>query len=224
MQNDENKQKHVLQLHELKTVLPEGTTESWAALAPIIPDYAYLSGGTALTVHLRHRVSRDLDFFTEVPFETEDIIRLISGAGKFVATSVSTGTVNGMFESTKLQFLDAQAQKLIQPTLQWAGLRIASLADLMATKLKVIQDRGALRDYFDIMCIEEQAGLSVDEGLGLLVRKFEPFSPSGLISNVLRGLSYFGDVEDDPGLPVVRQEIERYWVARVPEIIKRLGS
>lgn len=214
----------VLQLRELKEVLPEDTSKSWSALAPVIPDYAYLSGGTALAIHLRHRVSRDLDFFTETEFDPDDIVQLVSGAGSFVATSVSAGTVNGMFESTKIQFLDTHAQKLVEPTTDWAGLRIAGIGDLMAAKLKVIQDRGALRDYFDIMCMEEQGDLSVDEGLGLLIRKYNPVAPDGLIANVLRGLSYFGDVEDDPGLPADRKDIEHYWGTRVPQIVKALGS
>ena len=47
----------------LRAVLPDGTAETWEQIRSVVPDCAYLVGGTAIAVHLRHRVSRDLDFF-----------------------------------------------------------------------------------------------------------------------------------------------------------------
>lgn len=211
------------ELSQIEAWLPKGTAAAWRTLASIIPDYAYLAGGTALTVHLRHRVSRDLDFFTEQPFDTSAIIELVSGVGEFATTLVEYGTVNGLFESTKFQMLDASHHTLLKEPIRFAGIRIASVADLMATKLKVIQDRGALRDYFDIMLIEEQAGLRVEEGLGYLIDRYKPEAPDAVLHNVVRGLGYMGDVEDDPSLPVSRAQIERYWAQRQPQIMTSLG-
>lgn len=43
--------------------LPPDTTLTWETIAPIVPSTEYLGGGTAIAVHLAHRVSRDLYFF-----------------------------------------------------------------------------------------------------------------------------------------------------------------
>ena len=47
----------------IRSVLPADTAMAWELLAPTIPVAAYLAGGTAIAVHLGHRVSHDLDFF-----------------------------------------------------------------------------------------------------------------------------------------------------------------
>ena len=48
---------------QLRDVLPPGAAETWERIAPIVPEPAYLGGGTAIAVHIHHRQSRDLDFF-----------------------------------------------------------------------------------------------------------------------------------------------------------------
>jgi hypothetical protein len=207
-------------LSSLAGFLPASTLGAWRTLAPLVPPVAYLSGGTALTAHLKHRVSRDLDFFTESPFDIPSLSEALQAAGTFAPTLAEEGTLNGMFEDTKVQFLDASSQRLLKPTTEFGGVRLASLADVLATKLKVIQDRGALRDYFDLMVLDDH--ISIEEGLGLLVEKYRPVAPSGLIANVVRGLGYLDDVEDDPSLPISRSEIEAFWTRRQPQIIRGL--
>jgi hypothetical protein len=46
-----------------------------------------------------------------------------------------------------------------------AGLNVAGLQDLMAMKLKVMAERGEMRDYFDVKAIDEQGAISVEEGM-----------------------------------------------------------
>lgn len=206
-------------LDSVKGFLPASTIAAWSAVAPVVPPQAYLSGGTGLTAHVRHRVSRDLDFFTETPFDVDALVEALDTVGTFAPTMVDDGTLNGMFEATKVQFLDASTQRLLEPTTSFGGVRLASLPDITAAKLKVIQDRGALRDYFDLMIIDQH--LPMEEGLRLLVEKYRPHSPTGLIANVVRGLGYMGDVEDDPSLPQPRAEIEKFWASRQPRLARQ---
>jgi len=55
--------------------------EGWGLLkqvAPIlIPYQAILAGGTALALQIGHRVSVDLDFFTSLEFNSEQLIQKI---------------------------------------------------------------------------------------------------------------------------------------------------
>ncbi len=201
-------------------VLPADTARSWELIAPILPDSAVLYGGTAIAVHLQHRVSRDLDFFLHTDFDTQAIAHALSRCGTFAATQRSADTLNGIFNATKVQFLRVYKQQPVGPSTEVAGIRVAHLHDLMATKLKVVADRGELRDYFDVMTLEH-TGLSVETGL-ILYRKRYGLDSTTDLSPIVRALGYFGDVGDDPGLPIARDVIEDYWAARQPHIVKAL--
>jgi hypothetical protein len=204
-------------------ILPPNTALTWETIARIVPPTAYLGGGTAIAVHLAHRVSRDLDFFFHNnSVDLDELAIMLSAAGPFAITERAPGTLNGVFSATRVQFLHAdevRPQRLLESPTQVDGLRIAQISDLMAMKLKVVGDRGELRDYFDLMTIEEQTRRMVDEGLALFIERFQPEYPDQAINHILLGLGYFDDVDPDETLPAPRQQIVDYWTRRQPEII-----
>jgi hypothetical protein len=204
-------------------ILLPNTALTWETIARIVPPTAYLGGGTAIAVHLEHRVSRDLDiFFHHNSVDLDELAIMLSAAGPFAITERAPGTLNGVFSATRVQFLHAdevRPQRLLESPTQVDGLRIAQISDLMAMKLKVVGDRGELRDYFDRMTIEEQARRTVDEGLALFIERFQPEYPDQAINHILLGLGYFDDVDPDETLPAPRQQIVDYWTRRQPEII-----
>lgn len=139
---------------------------------------------------------------------------------------VRRGTLNGLFSATEVQFLPAdesRPQHLLEQPQETGGLRIAGLSDLIAMKLKVVGGRGELRDYLDLMTIEQRTGRTVDEGLALFVARFQPEYPQQAISHILLGPGYFDDVDPDDALPVPRSEIVDYWTRRQREIITARG-
>lgn len=208
-------------------ILPPDTAATWDAIATVVPDEAYLGGGTAIAAHLAHRISRDLDFFFHHgSIDLDDLALRLSAAGPFAVTDRSPGTLNGIFSATKVQFLHAdegRPQHLLEPPDKVDGLMVAQLSDLMAMKLKVVGDRGELRDYFDLMTIEQRTGRTVDEGLALFVERFQPEYPRQAVNDVLLGLGYFDDVDPDDALPVSRAEIIDYWTRRQREIVVTRG-
>lgn len=211
----------------LEAVLPADTARTWETIAPLVPENAYLAGGTAIAVHICHRESRDLDFFYHRgAVDLDELATALEGAGPFAVTQRSPGTLNGLFSETKLQFLHADEGKpqrlLEQPTLV-EGLYIAGLADLMAMKLKVLPQRGELRDYFDLQRIEELTGHTVDEGLGYYIARYEPQDANAQLMAIIRSLGYFDDVDEDDALPITKAEIARFWSRRQPEVIQAAG-
>lgn len=213
------------ELAEYADVLPPGTSDAWTRLVGVVPAAAYLAGGTALAIHLRHRVSRDLDFFTEASFDAEELARLLTDRfDDFSTTRVDDGTVNGLLGSTKVQFLDASSQvNLVAPT-PLAGLRVASVEDILAMKLKVIMDRGELRDYFDLMCVEKQTDLDAAIGVRLYLDRYCPDVPNQHLYQIVKAIGYLDDVDDDPGVPASKAELARYWAMRQPQIARSLGT
>ena len=191
------------------------------------PPVAYLGGGTAIAVHLEHRTSRDLDFFFHHrSVDLDELVMRLSAAGPFAVTERAPGTLNGVFSATRVQFLHAnevRSQRLLEPPQQFDGLQVAQISDLMAMKLKVVGDRGELRDYFDLMTIEQRTGRTADEGLALFLARFQPEFPDQALNHIVLGLGYFDDVDPDDALPVSRQQIVDYWTRRQPEIIAARG-
>lgn len=189
---------------------------------PVLPDSAYLVGATAIAVHLGHRESRDLDFFLSAPEDLVALADALGETGDFVPTTLQDDTLHGVLDEAKVQFLLADAQHVLEPLTTVAGIRVAGIGDLLATKLKVLAGRGELRDYFGVMTIEQQAGRRVEEGLALVVARYRPRVPDQVVDSIVRSLGYFGDVDDDLQLPVERKAIERYWQRRQPEVIRSL--
>ncbi len=206
----------------LQKTLPGDTAQVWETIRDLVPDSAYLAGGTAVVVHLRHRISRDLDFFLTRPTDLDKLRGELSRRGQFNASTHTTDTLNGQFSNTKLQFLEAANQRVLEPFLDVEGLRVAGLGDLLATKLHAVGGRGELRDYFDLKKIEELGSRTVEEGLGLLLARYQPTVAEQALLPVIRGLGFFDDVREDPSLPEPRETITTYWQRRQPEIIQAL--
>ncbi len=212
----------------IREILPADTAKSWELLAPAVPREAYLAGGTAVAVHLGHRVSRDLDFFYHADaIDLDALARKLAAIGPLAVTTRASGTLNAVFSRTKVQFLhtdEISPQRLLSEPVHVAGLRVAELDDLLAMKLKVVGDRGELRDYFDLMVIEQRTGHTVEEGMQLFLQRYQPQYPQQALRHIVRGLGYFDDVEPDDLLPVDRQSIVDYWENRHRSVVAALAQ
>ncbi len=210
----------------IRKVLPKDTADSWEAIAPVLPSGLYLAGGTALAVHLQHRVSRDLDFFYhDHAIGLTELEESLASTGPFAITSRAAGTLNGLFSRTKVQFLhcdETEDQTLLEPPTEVAGVPVAGIPDIFAMKLKVIADRGELRDYFDLMVIEQQTGLSVAEGIGFFLTRYRRKPDNQVLMPVISALGYLDDVDEDDSLPVTKATIDTYWRKRQPEVARHL--
>ncbi len=207
----------------LEALLPGDAAATWEQIAPLVPDKVYLGGGTAVAVHIRHRQSRDLDFFFHSPaVDLDRLVEQLRAHGRFAVAHRAPGTLNGLFGETRLQFLQAGLEKperRLEPTMPIAGLRVAGLGDLLAMKLNAIAGRAQLRDYFDLMAIEQQGRRTIEEGLGLFLARYQPEHEDSALTPILLALGHLDDVADDPFLPVDRDAIVKYWEQRQPELI-----
>lgn len=212
---------------ELREVLPTDSARAWAELAPILPSALYLGGGTAVAAHLHHRESRDLDFFYHAgAVDLEALRQLLDETGRFALTGEAPGTIRGLYGRTKLEFFHAdidRPRKQLRAPIEVAGLHVASLPDLAAMKLKVIGDRGELRDYFDLKLIEQEGGITIEDGLGYLLERFNVTREHASINHIVKALGYLDDVEEDKLLPVTKAELAAWWERRQAQLVKNLA-
>ncbi len=180
-------------------VLPTEQRELWPYLKPIADSFV-LYGGTALALRLGHRVSVDFDFFSSESLDFDGLfaIPLIRDA-ELLQRDPGTLTISTRNESAnpvKLSFFGGidtgrvGTPERTDDNVIW----VASKLDLLATKLKVLLQRVAARDYVDIAALL-QSGESLADGLGAAVALYgNEFPPV----EAVKALGYFegGDAEN----------------------------
>ena len=100
---------------DLRAVLPDATEAAWPKVVAALPAGAYLAGGTALAMHLGHRVSRDLDLFVDRPFNTSRVRTVLERSGDLTVTTFTNDTLNGLLDGTRVQCLEAASLQLLDP-------------------------------------------------------------------------------------------------------------
>ncbi len=113
----------------------------------------YLAGGTAIALYFGHRVSEDLDWFTddalEDPLELAADIRSI--AGKFELGLYEPGTLYGVVNETRISFLKFRYPRLSELLhVSDPEFAMAGLDDLACMKLAAITKRGEKKDFVDL--------------------------------------------------------------------------
>jgi hypothetical protein len=155
----------------------------------------YLAGGTALAIHLAHRISVDLDWFTQRPFADGMLLAQAIRASNvdLEIEQVSPGTLHGEIQGVRVTFLQYQ-YPMLQPVKIWGETNcpLASLEDLACMKLSALAQRGARKDFCDLYALGKKA-FSLQDMLGFYRKKFN--IPD--IGSVLYGLVYFDDAESE---------------------------
>ena len=131
----------------------------------LVVDSFYLSGGTALAeFYLQHRLSEDLDFFSEKEFDP----LLISSVFKKIQNKAGIKKVN--FEQSfnrNLFFLELQNDTIkteftyfpftrIESKRKFGNLHIDSLIDIAVNKIFTIYQKPRSRDFIDLYFILAQ--------------------------------------------------------------------
>jgi len=205
---------------QVRRILPADAAAAWLTLAPHLPAELYLDGGTAGAVHLAHRESHDLDFFFHQSVDLDELRELVGELGAFAVTHESEGTLKGLFGATKLEFFDASRLNLLAQPVVVAGLRVASLYDLMAMKMKVMAERGEMRDYFDVKAIDERGAISVEEGIDLYMKRYGIDPSSDALPHLYRTMGDLSDVEVDDLLPIGLVELQQWWSTRQARVLR----
>lgn len=177
-------------------------------------DKFYLSGGTALALHLGHRESEDLDFFTKDKFNPEILQLKLSTINHLGNVEIAEGTLNVFLEDVKLQFLYYPYDLLEEPQL-WNGILLSSVIDIACTKLITISMRGSKKDFIDLFFILKQ--YSLDELFKKLDEKYSRINYSH--THILKSLIYFDDAEKQP---MPRMHMSVNWEDVKSEIIKKV--
>ncbi|NQX37392.1 Nucleotidyl transferase AbiEii toxin, Type IV TA system [Pedobacter steynii] len=119
-----------------------------------------LVGGTALSLHLGHRISVDIDLFTDATYRSIDfdaIDHYLRNSFEYVVGDF--GGNPGMGKSYLIGSSSDQAIKLdvyysmdpfFQDEMEYDGIRLATVEEIIAMKVDVIQRGGRKKDFWDL--------------------------------------------------------------------------
>lgn len=189
-------------------LLPDAQRKLWPSFQPLAGLGFALYGGTAISLRLGHRQSVDFDFFSDQSFGPQALKERLPWLDDAAVLQEAPNTLTILAHAAspdvpsetevKVSFFGALTSgRLADPDVTADGVaQIASLEDLLATKLKALLQRVEAKDYQDIAALLD-AGADLDRGLaGARALYGTAFQPS----ECLKALVYFqgGDLETLP--------------------------
>lgn len=153
----------------------------------------YLSGGTALSLQIGHRESEDLDFFCEKDFDPRQIEIALRSFGILEETELDKNTLNTFLKGVKLQFL-GYPYRLLEPLIEWQGIKLSSVVDIACTKLQTVGMRGSKKDFIDLYFLLKT--YSLEDLFNTLGKKYPESGYN--TTHILKSLVYFEDADNQP--------------------------
>jgi len=172
----------------------------------------FLVGGTALSLQIGHRISIDLDLFTMVSFDDNQMLSDLEDRYRFQLDYQSKNTLKGEIDGVKVDLI-THNYPLVKPLLDFDGVRMASPEDIAAMKLNAISGNGTrLKDFIDV------AYLSSFMTLSQMVDAYEEKYSSRNPAMVIKALDYHKDINFNE--PIEMLEGKYKW----KDIERRLGQ
>ncbi len=184
---------------------------------------SYLAGGTALALHLGHRYSFDLDFFTRTVFDEKTLLSELKTLPEYKEDGTGWRTVWGKVSKTKFSLFYYE-HPLIKKTTMFEGIQIIHLEDIAAMKIHALEDRGTKRDFIDLYFLAKK--FTFEQMFKFYNQKYQTLKDHLYI--ILRSLNYFADAEqdDDPKMlkKVSWEEVKKFFREETIKLAKiKLG-
>ncbi len=184
-----------------------------------------LVGGTSLSLQIGHRMSDDIDLFTDHPYDSLDFTQF----NKFlrqtfayvsdltpgpVGMGVSYLVGHAREESVKLDLF--YTDPFIQPALEFGPYRLATVEEIIAMKIDIVQRKARKKDFWDLDELLEN--YSVDKMIALHKQRY----PHNHDEKVIR--ENFVDFEraDEDFTPMCLKG--KHWELIKLDFVERLGS
>lgn len=158
----------------------------------VIPDLLsfFLVGGTNLSLKLGHRRSIDIDLFTNTPFDSDALLRVLEKKySELIIIKHTPGAILGYINGIKVDLILYDYQ-MLESVEVIDTIRFASLPDVVAMKISAISRRGAQKDFWDLAELLDH--YSLEQMLSFFAQKHKATD----IGHIVRSLIYFADAEE----------------------------
>ena len=151
----------------------------------------YLAGGTACALQIGHRISLDLDFFTEKEFNMEVVLKQLEKLPGFKLDQTAKWTIWGSFPKVKFSYF-YYPYPLIKKTSVFSKINLASLEDIAAMKIVALGDRGTKRDFIDLYFLAKK--FSLEQIFKFYDQKYHKLANN--LFHIMRSIDYFNDADE----------------------------
>ena len=161
-----------------------------------------LVGGTSLSLRYGHRISDDIDLFTDAEYGSidfqllQEILRrefpyCQGDCGEIVSFGTSYLVGNSKEDNVKLDLF--YTDPFIRPMDQIESIRMASLDDIVAMKMDVISRGGRKKDFWDLHILRHK--YTIEQMLSLYKERY-PYGATD--EECIAGLTNFSVADSDP--------------------------
>ena len=160
-----------------------------------------LVGGTSLSLQIGHRMSVDIDLFTDAPYDSIDFDRIDEViCSTFPTVEMGYGGNNSMGKS---YFVGTSKEDLVKldifytdsfvfPLLIEQDIRFARLEEIAAMKLEVIGNNGRKKDFWDLHELMDYFSLNQ------MIEFYEKRYPYSLTKKeIISQLTFFDNADED---------------------------
>lgn len=159
-----------------------------------------LVGGTALSLQLGHRISIDIDLFTDDSYGSINFQKIENYLQENFNLTIISSELTSMGKSYFIGKNKENAVKLdvfysdpfIRESLLEDGIEIAHLDDIVAMKIEVVQNGGRKKDFWDLHELLE--AYSIDEMIDLHEQRY-PYGHDR--DAIVTNLNFFESADND---------------------------
>ena len=160
-----------------------------------------LVGGTSLSLQIGHRMSVDIDLFTDAPYDSIDFDRIDEViCSTFPTVEMGYGGNNSMGKS---YFVGTSKEDLVKldifytdsfvfPQLIEQDIRFARLEEIAAMKLEVIGNNGRKKDFWDLHELMDH--FSLNQMIEFYKKRY-PYSLTK--KEIISQLTFFDNADED---------------------------
>ena len=146
-----------------------------------------LVDGTSLALQIGHRISADLDLFTNSPFDETAVNDHFWQHYGLITDFMAKKTMKGEIDGVQIDCI-AHEYPWIRPFVEENGVRLASMEDICAMKLNAIAGNGTrIKDFVDVAYLSTR--FSLNQMLDFYEEKYHsnPLAP-------MKAITFFNDV------------------------------
>ena len=203
-----------------KALLPDTIRALKLASKIAIIKKSYLAGGTALALHMGHRYSVDLDFFTQEEFDERILEQELKRLPEYKEEGKAWRTVWGKIGNTKFSLFYYQYPLIKKPTI-FNDVPVLQKEDIAAMKIHALESRGVRRDFVDLYFLAKE--FSMEQMLKFYDQKYGVLGSHIFI--ILRSLDYFQEAEIDEMPKMIKKvswdEVKEFFRQEVKRIAKK---
>lgn len=197
----------------------------------------YWTGGTLLSFfYLHHRQSKDLDFFSDKPFQYNQVIGFVRDLRKQL--KLSEVEEKKIFDRWEFFLQDKEELRIefvfyehpqVKARKKWQGIFIDSLEDIVANKVMAFFDRNEPKDLVDLYFLLTKKRYKIRTLLRLVERKFGlKLEESSFWSESLKALKDLDEIspllinKTFQGKQKIIRKIKEYFISYSSNYLKKV--